>query len=113
MIMIGKIKFSPECGMAVAERYGTTPPVPDFMSIKGPYIRSSIGAGISTLSIYEFNDDKADEAIEYLQKRYASFGAIQGATSTVEEWLGVGVALQLLQETHSVTAALEAVSFRI
>ncbi|MEN9376509.1 MAG: hypothetical protein RL710_1666, partial [Pseudomonadota bacterium] len=34
MIMIGKIKFSPECGMAVAERYGSTPAVPDFMSIK-------------------------------------------------------------------------------
>ena len=99
--------------MAVAEMYGTIAPVPEFMSIKGPYVRSSIDAGISTLSIYEFDDDKADEAIAYLQSRYATFDQIEGAKSFVEEWLGVGVALQLLQETHSVTSALEAVSFRI
>jgi hypothetical protein len=30
----------------------------------------------------------------------------------IEEWLGVDVVLQLLDETQSVTAALEAVSFR-
>lgn len=113
MIMFGKISFNSNCGMEVAEKYGSIAPVPDFMTIKGPYIRSSIDGGISTLSIYEFDDDKAEEAIEYLQKRYATFDAIEGANATVEEWLGVGVALQLLQETHSVTAALEAVSFRI
>lgn len=113
MIMFGKISFSSDCAMTVAERYGSIAPVPEFMHIKGPFIRASIDGGISTLSIYEFDDDKADEAIDYLQKRYATFDAIEGAHATVEEWLGVGVALQLLQETHSVTAALEAVSFRI
>jgi len=113
MIMFGKILLTPESGLAVAETYGTIPPVPEFMSIKGPYVRSSIDGGISTLSIYEFDDERADEAVEYLQKRYATFDKIEGAKSYVEEWLGVGVALQLLQETHSVTSALEAVSFRI
>lgn len=35
-----------------------------------------------------------------------------GVTANIEEWLGVDVVLQLLDETQSVTAALEAVSFR-
>jgi hypothetical protein len=113
MIMFGKILFSADCAMAVAEHYGTIAPVPGYMSVKGPYIRSSIDGGISTLSIYEFDDALADDAVDYLTARYNGFSQTEGATSSVEEWLGVGVALQLLQETHSVTDALEAVSFRI
>jgi hypothetical protein len=113
MIMFGKLLFSAECGLAVAECYGVISPVPDYMQVKGPYIRSSIEGGISTLSIYEFEDQRADEALVYLETRYAHFSEIEGANASVEEWLGVNVALQLLQETHSVTDALEAVSFRI
>lgn len=113
MIMFGMMTFSAECAMTVAESYGKLPPIPEFMKITGPYIRSSIEEGISTISIFEFDDEKADEAIDYLKIRYALFAAINGVSTTLEEWLGVGTALQVLDETHSVTAALEAVSFRI
>ena len=113
MIMFGMMTFTADCAMLVAENYGTIAAVPEFMKITGPYIRSSIEGGISTISIFEFDDAMADDAVAYLQMRYASFAAIAGVKSTVEEWLGVGMALQVLQETHSVTSALEAVSFRI
>ena len=43
----------------------------------------------------------------------ATFEAIEGVTTSVEEWLGVGVALKLLEETNSITDALDLVSFRI
>ena len=113
MIMMGTMTFTAECAMAVAENYGKVPPAPGFMKLIGPYVRSSIANGISTISIYEFDDAKADAAIDYLNKRYATFAAIAGVTSHIEEWLGIGMVMQLLDETHSVTAALEAVSFRI
>lgn len=113
MIMIGTMTFTAECAAAVAENFGRIAPVPGFMKLIGPYIRSSIAGGISTISIYEFDDAEADAAIDYLKKRYATFSEIKGVTSNIEEWLGVGVVLQLLEETHSVTAALEAVSFRM
>ena len=66
----------------------------------------------SIVSIYECDDDRADEAMAYLKARYASFEAIEGVTTSVEEWLGVGVALKLLEETNSVTDALDLVNFR-
>jgi hypothetical protein len=113
MIMIGTMTFSADCAMAVAETYGRVAPVPDFMKVMGPYVRSSIAGGISTISIYEFDDAKADAAIDHLKQRYATFAEIKGVTANIEEWLGVGAVLQLLEETHSVTAALDAVSFRI
>ncbi len=113
MIMFGKLLFSAEAAMNVASCYGAVAPLPLDMRVTGPYIRSSIDGGIATLSIYEFDDERADEAVDYLKARYHGFSEIEGVTSSVEEWLGVGVALQLLQETHSVTDALEAVSFRI
>lgn len=113
MIMIGTMTFSAECAMAVAQNFGRIAPVPDFMKLMGPYVRSSIAGGISTISIYEFDDEQADAAIDYLKQRYATFAEIPGVSSTIEEWLGIGMVLQLLDETQSVTAALDAVSFRI
>lgn len=113
MIMMGTLTFTAECAMAVAENFGRIAPVPDFMKLIGPYVRSSIEGGISTISIYEFDDVRAGAAIDYLKARYATFSEIAGVTSTIEEWLGVDVVMQLLEESHSVTDALEAVSFRI
>lgn len=113
MIMLGTLTFPADSAAAVAGNFGRIAPVPDFMKLIGPYVRSSIEGGISTISIYEFDDDKADTAHDYLKQRYATFAAIQGVSSTIEEWLGIGMVLQLLDETQSVTAALEAVSFRI
>jgi hypothetical protein len=111
--MIGTLTFTAECAMSVAETFGRISPVPGFMKLMGPYIRSSIAGGISTISIYEFDDAMADAAIDYLKKRYATFAETKGVATNIEEWLGVDAVLQLLDETQSVTAALEAVSFRI
>jgi hypothetical protein len=113
MIMIGTMTFAAECAMAAAEAYSKVPPVPGFMKLIGPYIRSSIEGGISTISIYEFDEPQADAAIDYLNQRYATFSKIEGVAAHIEEWLGIDMVMQLLDETHSVTAALEAVSFRI
>ncbi len=112
MIMLGTLTFPADSAAAVAGNFGRIAPVPDFMKLIGPYVRSSIEGGISTISIYECDDARADEAVDYLTRRYATFADIQGVTANIEEWLGVDVVLQLLNETQSVTAALEAVSFR-
>jgi hypothetical protein len=113
MIMIGTLTFAAECAMAVAETFGRVTPVPDFMKPMGPYIRSNIEGGIATISIYEFDEARADAAIDYLKQRYATFSEIEGVTSNIEEWLGIDAVMQLLEESNSVTDALEAVSFRI
>ena len=112
MIIFGHIQFTPACGMSVADTYGTAPAVPAYMKLTGPFIRSNIEQGIHTISIYEFDDDRADEAMAYLQARYERFNAIEGVTTSVEEWLGVGVALKLLDEPQSVTDVLDLVNFR-
>ena len=112
MIVFAHMKFSPDSAVAVAETFGRIAPVPEFMKIIGPFIRSNIEEGILTVSIYECDDDHVEEAMAYLKARYASFEAIEGVTTSVEEWLGVGVALKLLEETNSVTDALDLVNFR-
>ncbi len=111
--MLGTLTFNADCAMSVAETFGRIAPAPDFMKLTGPYVRSSIAGGISTLSIYEFNDARADAAVDYLKARYANFAAIAGVNASIEEWLGIDAVLQLLEESNSVTDALEAVSFRI
>ena len=113
MIMFGTMAFSADSAMEVAQCYGNTLPRPDFITITGPYIRSSIDDGIHTTRIFELDDARADEGIAYLKQRYANFSKIAHVSASLEEWLGVGAALQVLSETDSVTAALENISFRI
>lgn len=113
MIMIGTLSFSPENAKAVAEVYGNIAALPVFMKLTGPYIRGSITEGISTLSIFEFPNENSAEAVDYLKNRYAQFAQVQGVVNSLEEWLGVDIALSLLEETNSVTDALEMASFSI
>jgi len=113
MIMFGTMAFTPENAMEVAQCYESIAPIPDFITLTGPFIRSNIESGIHTTSIFNIDDALVEEGIAYLHARYAVFSSIANVTATVEEWLGVGTALQVLHETNSVTQALENISFRI
>jgi hypothetical protein len=65
--MLGTLTFPADSAAAVAGNFGRIAPVPDFMKLIGPYVRSSIEGGISTISIYECDDARADEAVDYLK----------------------------------------------
>lgn len=80
--MLGTLTFPADSAAAVAGNFGRIAPVPDFMKLIGPYVRSSIEGGISTISIYECDDARADEAVDYLTRRYATFADIQESPRT-------------------------------
>nr|WHW29597.1 hypothetical protein [uncultured bacterium] len=113
MIMFGMMAFPSESALAVADLFGRLAPIPEFIKITGPYIRSNIETGIHTTTIYDVDEDRVDDGMAYLRQRYARFSEIAKVSATIEEWLGVDAALQVLNDTDSVTQALESVSFRI
>ena len=50
--MLGTLTFPADSAAAVAGNFGRIAPVPDFMKLIGPYVRSSIEGGISTISCW-------------------------------------------------------------
>jgi hypothetical protein len=112
MIMFGSMGFPLESAKIVAECYARLPAHPDFLAVSGPFIRAAIEDGIETTTIFEFSDERQDEAIDYLQRRYAVFSAIPTVRASIEEWLGVGAALQVLDEAGSVADVLDILAVR-
>ena len=58
MVIIGNISFPQESANDVGKRFLELPPVPDFMTLKGPYIKGKKKDGIQALEIYELDKSK-------------------------------------------------------
>ena len=72
------------------------PPVPDFLTQKGPYITSEEGVGISGIVLYEFENSKLKEALDEVAKRMISYYSVPGYTYDLRPYYGVDEALKLL-----------------
>jgi hypothetical protein len=96
MVIVGMITYPPEQAKEVAKRFGQAPPLPSYITLKGPYINSELGVGTKVIAIYEFDQAKTREAMEYVSDRYAKYIGVPGLTYSHPVWLEVGEALKLI-----------------
>jgi hypothetical protein len=66
MVIISIVSYPPEQSKEVTKRFGELPPVPSFMTIKGPYFSGEVGVGVKAIILYEYDQTKTKEAIEYV-----------------------------------------------
>ncbi|UCF90520.1 MAG: hypothetical protein JSW39_19795 [Desulfobacterales bacterium] len=93
MYLIGFVTYPQESGPEVAKRFKELGPVPDFITIRGPLVRSSLD-GTKSITIYRFDPTRYAEAAEYIYKRAATYVGIPGYRYSVEEWRDVKDALK-------------------
>ncbi len=96
MVIIGIMSFPPEQSKEIGKRFLAFPPLPDYMTLKGPFITNEVGTGIKTITIYEFDQSKAREAIEFVSNRYTTFYGIPGYTCSQNMWLEAVEALKMI-----------------
>jgi hypothetical protein len=60
------------------------PPLPEYISIRGPYINDDVGAGNQTITLYEFEESKSAEAWKSIFKQLDAFHAVAGFTFAAE-----------------------------
>jgi hypothetical protein len=87
MVIVGMMSFPPESVKEMSERFMTSPPVPSFMVMKGPYINSDLGSGFKAMILYEFDKSKMREAGEVVINRYSKFIGVPGFTFSMQYWL--------------------------
>jgi len=85
MYLVGFVTYPQESGPEIVKRFKEIGPAPDFISITGPLVRSSLD-GNKTITIYQFDASKYAEAAEYIYKRASTYVGIPGYRYTVEEW---------------------------
>ena len=86
MILISMIQNPPESAKEMVRRSMQLPRFPEFIKTKTPYIKSVVGEGIKTLTIYEFEDSKFGEASKHINKSLGAFQGVPGFTRSIELW---------------------------
>ena len=96
MVIIGKISFLPESANEIAKRFSELSPLPDYMVIKGPYVRGMMEEGIQGIEIFELNNDKLARGFKYVTNRYITFFGIPGFRYTVAPYIEINEALKMV-----------------
>lgn len=96
MIKLGFITFSQDVAEDVARCYATLPELPAQVTLKDTFVYNEDGEAVRAFSIFEYDPLDEDLASDYLSRRYAVFSSIPGLTYTVENWLSVSDALDVL-----------------
>ena len=96
MVIIGMITFPTESSKEMGKRFKDIPPLPAYITKKGPYFSGELGLGIKGLSIFEFDPSKMAEANEFIANYYAIYIGVPGYTYTVGTWQEAMEALKMI-----------------
>jgi hypothetical protein len=95
MVIISIVSYPTDQVKEVAKRLRELPPLPSYMTMKGPYLIGEVGAGIKAIIIYEYDQPKTKEAMEYVGSRIAKYFGVPGFTYSVNIWFEVNEALKM------------------
>ncbi len=61
-----------------ARQINELPSLPEYITVRGPYINDAVGAGNQTISIYEFDESKFPEGWKSIFKQLDAFHGVPG-----------------------------------
>lgn len=96
MVIILTVTYPPESGKQMAARFLEAPQAPDFMTRRGPYITSSISEGVLATAIYELDNSRLAEGLQFLGEYAVTFYGIPGYRYQYKPYLTVEEGLKIL-----------------
>lgn len=96
MVIISDVSFPQESAHAVGKCFLELPPVPDFMTLKGPYIKGIGKDGIQAFEIYELDKSRVAEGIEFVTDRCVHYFGIPGYVYETNVYLEAAEALKMI-----------------
>lgn len=86
MIIISESLYPLKSSEEIVKRIAEMAPLPDYISLKGPYARFILKSRIKSISIYEFDDLEFSKAFEYIANRISSCNGVTGFTYNIRIW---------------------------
>ena len=87
MIIIINSTYPLQSVKEIAKRFKEEPALPEYISeIVGPYTRFVKVVGRESIRIFEFDESRYSEAIEYLSKRVATYSEVPGFSCEMQPW---------------------------
>lgn len=96
MVIISAASYPLESSKEVGKRLLDLPPIPPFMTLKGPFLDSEEGVGIKSINLFEFEQAKMKEAMDYVVMRMTNYIGVPGFTFSVRPWFEAKEALKMI-----------------
>ncbi len=96
MVIITNISYPPENARDMAKRFIEAPQIPDFMTRKGPYVSANMENGIITTSLYELDNSRLAEGMEFLGNYFTIFFGIPGYKYELKPFFEVEEAMKMI-----------------
>jgi len=97
MVIIVESSYSTENVSQLARRYVELleeKPVPDYLSMRGPYVGAQAGSGFQSLTLFEVDNDDLAKGLLFLSEFMASLTGIPGYTYHIRPWYDIDEALR-------------------
>jgi hypothetical protein len=95
MVIINALRFPQESAKEVGKRFLEIAPVPDYMSIKGPYIKGT-EQGIRAFEIFDLDETKLALGLDYVTQRCVTYFGIPGFTYEINVYFEAQESLKLI-----------------
>ena len=96
MVIITRLTYPPESAKDMAKRFMEAPQVPEFMSRKGPYVGSSLSDGISIIALYELDNARQAEGMDFIANYYTMYFGVPGFKYEITPHFEVAEGLKML-----------------
>jgi hypothetical protein len=96
MIIIAYVSYPTESGKEMATRFLEAPQVPDYMTMKGPYVSASMADGILVNTYYELDNSQLAEGLKFLGNYMATYFGIPGFTYQYKPYFEIEEALKTI-----------------
>jgi len=96
MIVIAELMWPPDKASDIGKAFLNVPPLPEYITMKGPFISSVLGKGVRSISIYEFDASKVEDANKAIGQRYMPYMEVPGFGYEIKIWQEAQDALELI-----------------
>ena len=86
MVIITETLYNEKSSEEIIKRTSEITPLPESLSINGPYARFISKSLIKSIAIYKFHESKLLEALEYIAKALSSCDGVSGYRYHAKIW---------------------------
>lgn len=98
MVIISSLSFPPESAKEMAKIFlsPALPKIPEFITRKGPFVNSTLSGGIYMTALWELENSKLPEAMDFVGNYYATFFGVPGFKYEFKPFFHVTEALKMI-----------------
>ena len=96
MVIIAQMSYPPESANEMAQRFLEAPQIPEFLNRSGPYVCANLSEGITIFALYELDNAKLADGMNFIANYYTMFFGVPGFRYEIKPHFDVMEGLKML-----------------